>query len=154
MIFKVAYKKGNRISIKVKDDEGKEIWMGCSDNVYSWCKKNYKEGDTINVDFVAENGRYTANRVTRSGQSSPSNQGTYKKPESKTDTKSATPTGSTGYPREYMKSKNPEESKQIRALSILSSVCNAVSAIAGHVDQNTLGDVVEALYDRFDKKII
>ncbi len=153
MIFRVAFKKGDRTSIKVTDDDGKDIWMGCSDNVYSWCKKNYKEGDVVNIDFVAENGRYTANRVTRPGQSAPSN-GVYKKPESKTYTKPATPTGSTGYPREYMKSKNPEESKQIRALSILSSVCSAIPAIAGQVDPNSLGEMIESLYDRFDKKII
>lgn len=155
MIFRVAFKKGDRTSIKVTDDKGQEIWMGCSDNVYSWCKKNYREGDSIDVDYVTKNGRYTANRVTKKGQSKPtSTSSQYQKPENKKDEKPDVSVSNVRYPSEYMKSKNPEESKQIRALSILSSVCSAMSSLAGHVDLNTIGDTIEALYDRFDKKII
>ena len=69
MIFKVAYSKGNRNSIKVVDNEGKEVWMGCSKNVYSWCKKNYNEGDEVDVEYTVKDGQYTATRVTNKRQS-------------------------------------------------------------------------------------
>lgn len=49
--------------------------------------------------------------------------------------------------------KSPEESEKIKRLSILSSVCTAVSALSGQLDQNTLPEYIECLYDRMYKKI-
>jgi len=152
MKFNIAYKKGSRISIKVTS-EGKEIWMGCSESVYNWCKKNFKEGDEIDVTYTEKNGQYTATRAVKKGynnappaeKATPKAKGTNDTPPVKS--------GQFAYPRDYMKSKNPEESAQIRALSILSSVCHAVPTMTGQVDLNSLGDFVEALYDRFDKKL-
>ena len=49
--------------------------------------------------------------------------------------------------------KSPEESEKIKRLSILSSVCRATSALAGLVDINNIGEIIESLYDRLYKKI-
>lgn len=155
MIFRVAYKKDTRVSIKVQDGDKKPVWMTCSDAVYSWCKKSFKDGDEVNVEYTENNGRFTATRVSKDG-TSPAPQVEKKAEAPKQETKVEKPaTGVASYsrPREYMKPKTPEESKQMRACSILSSVCQAVQSIVGHIDVNGLGDIVEALYDRFDKKL-
>ena len=148
MIFKVAYQKGNRTSIKVQDGD-KEIWMGCPKNVYSWCKKSFKEGDEVTVEYTVNNGQYKATRVeginSKSTTSTPKND----KPKEATTTKKYTNYNS----GEYMKRKCPEKSAQIRALSILSSVCSAIQTLTGQIDVNSMGDVIESLYDRFDKKL-
>jgi len=148
MIFKVAYKKGDRTSIKVGKDEKDEkgIWMGCSNKVYSWCKKMFKDGDEVDVEYTVKDGQHTASRVTRKGQDGGTKQ---------TETKSKTSKGSykQTYSGDYARRKHPEESKQIRALSILSSVCNAIQGLAGHVDPNNVGDIIATLFDRFDKKL-
>jgi len=149
MIFKVAYSKGNRNSIKVVDNEGKEVWMGCSKNVYSWCKKNYNEGDEVDVEYTVKDGQYTATRVTNKRQSNYN-------PLPKDETRPSKPTPSAPtkkYTGNYMNRKHPEESKQIRALSILSSICEAIQGLAGHIDPNNIGEIIETLFDRFDKKL-
>lgn len=143
MIFKVAYKKGERTSIKVADGD-KDIWMGCPNKVYSWCKKAFKEGDEIDVEYTVKDGQYTASRVTKKGQGNGTKQ---------TEVKETTGTTKQTYSGSYMNRKHPEESKQIRGLSILSSVCHAVQGLAGHIDPNNVGEVIESLYDRFDKKL-
>lgn len=158
MIFKVAYKRGDRILIKVNKD-GKDIWMECSENVFNWCKKTFTEGEEIDVTYTEKNGQYTTTRVCKKGSNNAPPAESYKKTtvENKTAPSKnnvSQQVGNMSYPREFMKSKNPEESKQIRALSILSSVTQAVQALAGHVDPNNIGDIIETLYDRFDKKLV
>jgi len=153
MIFKIAYKKGNRISIKVKNNEGNDIWMGCSEKVFNWCRKSFKDGDEVDVEYTKKDGQYTASRVIKKDSSSTSSN---EKEKEKTYSSESTPNSKSDkiiYPREYMKPKTPEEAKQMRACSILSSVCNAVNGLAGHIDPNNIGDIIESLYDKFTKKL-
>jgi len=152
MIFKVAYKRGNKVLIKVQDpslNEGNAVWMECSEKVYTWCKNQYKDGDEVDVEYTVKDGQYIATRVTKKGQGSKKT-GTSSETKDTTSTKNKSSYNSYG---EYMKRKHPDEGKQIRALSILSSVCNAVQGLAGHIDPNNIGEVIDTLFDKFDKKL-
>ena len=53
---------------------------------------------------------------------------------------------------DYMKQRHPADSQAMEKLSVLSSVCGAISAVQG-LDANMLGDMIENLYDRFLKKV-
>ncbi len=155
MIFKVSFKKDKKFLVRIILNDGKNVWMTTTENVVNWCrKKPFKDGEKVDVNYTEKDGQYTATRVCEEGKGSdtpPPENNTNTTPE-KTTTEKYKGTNS-NYSTGYMKSKNPEESRQIRALSIFSSVTQAVQALAGHVDLNNLGEVIESLYDRFDKKL-
>ena len=46
-----------------------------------------------------------------------------------------------------------DKNEEIKRLSILRAVAEAIQALTGQVDINNIGDVMEQLYDRFYKKI-
>lgn len=132
---KVAIKKD---MIKYKDLEGNEKWATCSDKVKSYVAKFFKEGDKMAVqgeqqdEFFyitkAENPDY-AGGVKKEGEAPKSTSGS------------------------FQKTKSPEESERITRLSVLGSASQAVTALTGQVDPNTIQEITLSLYTAMLNKI-
>lgn len=161
MIFdRVAHQK-KMIKIRRDDKDEKGVWMTCADNVYNWCKNNFKTGDLVNVVYTESNGQYDATKVTavetpaqaQPKETVPTPQPKAIPPLTQTKVVEIPKNKEMTYPYEYMKPKTPEESAQMRACSILSSVSQAITSLTAQIDANTLGEMLETLYDRFDKKL-
>ena len=175
MIFKIAYKKDNNMLVKIaglnpveeKKDKKDGTWAGCSANVYNWAKKTYKEGDEVKVEYSVNNGQYTVTRITKGA-------GESVKSETKTDASpTCTDCGKELKDNKYDKcypcnqknpskkksssksySKSPEDKEQIRRLSVLRAVAQAIQVMTGQIDNvDTLGIMMETLYDKFYKKV-
>ena len=59
----------------------------------------------------------------------------------------------TNYQSKRFYGKSPEEREQIKRLSILGSVCEAVKALPGQVDLDNIWDVIKKGYDELKRKI-
>ena len=145
---RVATKPGC-LMMKVVVD-GKEQWADCSQAVYDFAKKSFKEGQEVTLTAAYENNRYNVSRM-ESGNGG----GTQTTPSTSPTSKPATTTGtsSSGAGKTSYGSKSPEESERITRLSVFSSVCTALGAIPGQVEVNAIGDVAEELYIRFLNKV-
>ena len=51
-------------------------------------------------------------------------------------------------PKNYMNPKTPEESAQIIRLSVYASACQAVQALTGQVNPDTICDIIDKIYQR------
>ena len=178
MIFKIAYKKDNNTLVKIAGldptteakDKKDGTWANCSANVYNWAKKNYKEGDEVNVEYSVNNGQYNVTRITKgSGDSKrindkktkntsvPTCEDCGKELKDSKYTKCYTcnkknPSKKKGSSNSY--SKSPEDKEQIRRLSVLRAVAEAIQVMTGQIDNvDTLGTMMETLYDKFYKKV-
>ncbi len=146
MIFKVAFKKNGNYLIKAifKAEEG-EKWANTTEAVYNFAQKAFKAGDEVNIEYREQNGKYFVDRITKVG-------GT---------TNKETPKSSVTEPKkeetkEYGKyaSKSPETQESIIRQSTLKSACDAIQVMTGQInDVQTLGDMIETLYQRFYKII-
>jgi len=183
MIFKTAYKKGNKYLVKIVGlgTEEKGDWATTSEKVYNWAKKNFKEGDEVNAEYSEKNGSFFVSRITGGKGSSKKTEepkeetpefvceecgkelkdGKYSKcytcnQKSKTSTPATS--SSSGKP-DYGKgapygSLLPEEAERRNKLSCLSCACEAVQVLQGHVsDAETIGEAVKELYNKFLKMI-
>jgi len=132
---------GNMFKLEKLDEKDGYVWYFLGDNVKGFAK-TIKVGEDIDVKVEEINSQKTITFITKK-TSTLVNSKVFIGGEGKTtEKKSWTP---------YQKS--PEESEKIKRLSILSSVCTAVSAIQGQVDPNTLPTIIESLFDKFYKKI-
>jgi len=72
MIFKVAYKKGSKILLKIDtQDETKEAvqWMNTTEAVYNFVKESgFEDGDTIGIEYVKKGKVYHVTRVNKDGK--------------------------------------------------------------------------------------
>lgn len=130
--------------------EGKEQWADCSQAVYDFAKKAFKEGQEVTLTAAYENNRYNVSRMeggNAGASQTPANNFSSTQTSKPAGTSTASGKSYGGY------GKSPEESERITRLSVLSSVCTALGAIPGQVEVNAIGDVVEELYTRFLNKI-
>ena len=121
--------------------------------------KGLQKGDEVEIKYALDKSK---NRVlsyikkVNSGQVT-SNTKVVREPHIKTTNlpsqESASFNEGLRYPDRYMSPKTPQESERIKRLSIFDSVCVAVAALAGQVDENGLSNAIEKLYDKFYKKI-
>ena len=138
--------------IKIELDDGRQVWAYCNkDAVYNYAVKSLKEGDEITLRYTQKNGQYYVDYVTKKGA--------YNTPTSKqTETPVNNPDTlkedtETNYQSKRFYGKSPEEREQIKRLSILGSVCEAVKALPGQVDLDNIWDVIKKGYDELKRKI-
>lgn len=67
MKFLVAFKKADATLLKVRTDESKEVWIGCSDEVFNYAKKSFKPEDDIVLTTEKKAGKDFITRVARPG---------------------------------------------------------------------------------------
>lgn len=180
MIFKTAYKKGNKYLVKIVglekgNDDG--TWATCSEAVYKWAKKNYSDGDEVGVQYSEKNGSFFVSKITSdkavSQKEEPEDEtpefvcedcgkvlkdGKYKKCYTCNKKSPSKPTGSSKAP-DYKTgapygSVLPEEADRRNKLACLSSACDAVKVLQGHVaDVEAIGEAVIELYKKFYKEV-
>ena len=123
----IAFSK-NGAMLKIGEDEKTAKWYFLTDAVRDYVSKNIKRGDNVDIRYDTNDGKYTITYISKNGGAT----------QPKTTTKS---------------SKSKEERDEITKMSVLRAVCSAIVTLQGQVDINTLGDVIEELYDRFLQKI-
>lgn len=169
-LVKVGFKK----PVIQVDNNGKLMWMNCVDNkehnttgqgLYEYIKKNFKTGDDIVPEYKEEKGNYYCNRVSQ-GKTNVTEQ----IQESKKETekielpKVSVPVKTENkyqyeYPRGYMSPKTPEESLQIKKLSLIDSVAQIVSGMlnsqVGSIDGNSVIAItkvyIKEVFDELNK---
>lgn len=164
-VVKFAAKKKDMIQLAEGTNSPKWYWM--SSAVQGFAHKAIKAGDEVTIEGNEEKDNLTIiTRISKAGAGSSQKKETtksdtgFKCEDCKCDLKDGkykkcfkcnekNPSKSTG--GGY--SKSPEDSERITRLSILSSVCQAVTALVGNVDRNDIGDVINSLYDKFYEKI-
>ncbi len=164
MKFKKAFKKGKKYLLKIVLDNGDEKWATTTEKVYTYAKKNFKEDEEVGYDYTEKNGQYTVKKILKDGESS-------KETETKSEAEpefTCEECGKVLKDDKYEKcytcnqksrksggySKSPEDKEQIKRLSILGSVSRMIIVLQGHVDDaDTLGEIVDSLYDRFYEKL-
>ena len=114
--------------LKIGEDEKTAKWYFLTDAVRDYVSKNIKRGDNVDIRYDTNDGKYTITYISKNGGAT----------QPKTTAKS---------------SKSKEERDEITKMSVLRAVCSAIVTLQGQVDINTLGDVIEELYDRFLQKI-
>lgn len=145
-----------KVIIPGRKQEGE--WVDCPQNVKNFAGKAFQEGQAVilTADFV--NNKYNVSRIEQAGgapqgyqqppaQSTPPTQQTYTPPQQQTYIPPVS-TGVIAPPKNYMNPKTPEESAQIMRLSVYASACEAVKALTGQVDVNSINDVIDAIYQR------
>ena len=179
MLFKTVYKKEDKILVKIALDDGKEVWATTSEAVYNWAKKNFKDGDEINAEYTTKNGQYFVNRITTGGSGSKKTitpkkttsdslytcedcgaslkDGKYKKCytcNKKNPSKSSSKSGSHDYKNgaPYGSLLHIEATRRNK-LAVFSSICTAVTALAGQIDPNSLGDYLIENFEKAYKKL-
>ena len=183
MIFKTAYKKGNKYLVKLVglENDTDETWATTSVKVYNWAKKNFNDGDEVNAEYSEKNGSFFVSRITGGkGSSKKTEEPKDEAPEfvcevcgkelkdgkytkcytcnQKAKTSAPATSSASGRP-DYGKgapygSLLPEEALRRNKLSCLSCACEAVQVLQGHVsDADTIGEAVKELYNQFLKII-
>jgi hypothetical protein len=121
---------------KLGTDQKNSDWYGKTPEVEKFLTGIIK-GDEVNVKFEKKNGRNILTYITKTGEAvSPEiakNVG--KQP--------FVPYGG----------KTPEQSEQIKRLSILGSAANAAKALTGQVNEESLIRFIETFYDKFYGKV-
>lgn len=171
MIFKTAYNKGTRFSVKIDGLDGAgEKWASTSEAVYTFAKKNFKDGEEVTAEFTKKGSAYYVTRVSRSGEtaSAPKAETT----ESASSEFKCSECGATLKDGKYKKcytcnKKNPEPktsepavrdsstTESIRKQVVLKASADAVAtAMQGQIsDMSVLGSMISELYDILIKKI-
>lgn len=182
MVFKTVYEADGKTLVKLSglaDNDEKGTWANCTQAVYNYAKKTFKDGNEVDVEYTVKNGEYNVTRITKKGQGNGGGKGTkldtpytcedcgktlkdgkYKKCytcNKKNPTKSTGGSGS-GKP-DYAKgapygSLLPVEETRRNKLATLSSACEAIQVMTGQVaDADTLADMILAVYDKLYKKL-
>jgi len=169
MTFKVVCKRGGKFLAKITF-EGEDKWFTATKAVYNYAQKNFEEGDDVDIEYNTKNGQYFVTKIMKTGSGTKSTStpeepkeegkyycedcgkelkdGKYKKCyacNKKNPTKKA-PKGSYNNPTDT-------EATRRSKLAVLGSCATAITALAGQVDANALGDVLESLYDKMYKKL-
>jgi len=185
MKFLTAFKKGKDNLVKIVLDDGKQKWAKTTDAVVRDAQKNFEENEEVDVEYTEKNGRYTVQRIMKKGQtakkSAPKSdtdtaeftceecgvklkddkyKKCYKCNQKARENKSSEKTGTGSGKPDYAHgapygSLLPEEAERRNKLATLSSVCQAVTTLTGHIDDpSTLSDVIIELYDKLYSKVI
>lgn len=126
---------------KIGDDPKLAEWFSKTPAVESFLS-GIQKGDSVDIKSEKKNGRNILSYITKTASGS-----VVVAPDKGTST-------GTGYkPSGYSSHKSPEESEKIKRLSILSSVCTAVTALTGQLDQNSLVECINTLYDKLYAKV-
>jgi hypothetical protein len=133
-VFAIS-KDGNFYKIGV--DQKSSEWYGKTPAVEQFLS-GINKGDEVNIKSEKKNGRNILNYISKTGEAV--------SPEKVTVHQDKPPFIPYG-------GKTPEQSEQIKRLSILGSACNAVKALTGQIDQEGLINFVEKFYDKFYGKI-
>lgn len=140
--FLKTTKPTNENSALLIDVDGKETWMNCTSQVKSFANQNIKSGDAVEITKDEKN---IVNRISKAG-SSASQAAPAAQPSTSSSATSTQQTQRLATGR-YRDSLAPEEARQIRHLSVMSSACQAVSGgNLAAVDPNTWGEFITSLY--------
>lgn len=163
MIFKHVCVKAGKYLAKIVFKEGeKEKWATTSEAVYNYAKKNFNDGDEVDVQYNVKNGQYFVSKIMKPGS------GTAKKEEAPKESSKPTcadcgkelkddkyekcytcnknnPSPKTG--KRY--GKTPEEQDTIARQNANHATSRALIALQGQVDVNSVFDVAEKLHEMF-----
>jgi len=70
-IFKVAYKKGQKILLKIDTQDGSDTpvqWMNTTEAVYNYVKESFEDGDEIGIEYTKKGKLYHVTRVNKEGK--------------------------------------------------------------------------------------
>lgn len=147
--FVRAAKKPGLEMIKViipgRKQEGE--WADCPQNVKNFAGKAFQEGQAVILTAELANNKYNVSRIEPVGGAAPQApaQQNYTPPAQQPPKQTyVPPVPNVG----YMKEKTPQESAQIMRLSVYSSACQAVKALTGQVNVDTICDVIDKIYKR------
>ena len=163
MLFKTVFKKGEKILVKIALDNGNEVWATTTQAVYNWAKKNFEDGDEVDVEYTLKNGEYFVKRISAQGKGSKKTTSTtnysficedcgaelkddkYKKCYTCNKKNSSSKSKS---------SRTDEVGKSIERQAMMKASCDAIKVMTGQVsDVGTLGDMIVELYEKLIKKI-
>ena len=180
MIFKTVYEADGKTLVKLSgltDGDEKGTWANCTEAVYNYAKKTYKDGEEVDAEYSVKNGEYNVTRITRKGQggkgngsknTSPTcadcgatlkdakyekcNTCNKKNPSKKsTGTRSGAPNYAKGAPYGTLL---PEEATRRNKLATLSASCEAVQVMTGQIaDAETLADIILVVQAKVYKKL-
>jgi hypothetical protein len=151
----------NMIKVVIQGRKAEGEWADCPWDVKNFADKNFQEGEQVILTADFANNKYNVSRIERVG-GSPQGEG-YQAPATTAPATSApaidtppvsqpapvtNPIGNISPPKQYMNPKTPEESAQIMRLSVYASACEAVTALTGQVDVNSICDVIDMVYQR------
>jgi len=158
MIFKHVCTKGNKYLARIEYDDKGDKWATTTKAVHDWAKKNFNEGDEVDVEYNIKNGQYFVTRISAPGQSSK---------------KSTTPEGEKSkgkytcedcgkelkdgkYEKCYTcNKKNPSKFKNTDTADAISrqnanhATSRALIALQGQVDVNNIFDITKRLHEMF-----
>lgn len=156
----------NMIKVVIPGRKAEGEWANCPQNVKNFADKSFQEGEQVILTADFSDNKYTVSRIERVGGAP---QGGYTPPATTAPapatttppasnytppvtqpvtTPVSTPAGYIAPPKQYMNPKTPEESAQIMRLSVYASACEAVKALTGQVDVNSICDVIDVIYQR------
>ena len=149
--------KKKMIKVYVDDNDKKGTWYSCSNAVYDYVSKNFKEGDKVTLqtdnDTVVKVTK--GEGVVQEAKTTPKyvcedcgkelKDGKYKKCYNcnKKAPKTSTENKSYGY-------KSPEVQESIRKQAVGHMVSRSLIALQGQVDINAIHEVIKALYVTYD----
>lgn len=143
--------RGDRMLIE--DENGEKTWYFLSDKVKNFCK-SYGAGDLINFQHSIVAGKKTINFIEKVGQS------TVSKEEPKIPSK-GTETNRMPDPRQTANTKiekdkqnySDERVDSIVRQTVAKCASTALTSLAGQVDENTINETWNKLYDNIYQKI-
>lgn len=69
MNFKLAWKKGNVIKLKIILDSGEETWADTTEAVYNFAKSNFTDGEECGFEYTEKDGKYNVSKIIKGGTS-------------------------------------------------------------------------------------
>jgi hypothetical protein len=138
--------------LKLKVSDVKEDWIDCTPEAKSFASQNLKEGDDVEVVYVGSASVPTIQQIGKVGTiktGSPAPAVSTPAPvegAKQEETTTARPT--TVHVGKYRDPMNPDESRAVRRLSVMTSTCNAVNAVTSQVDPNGLADYIIVLFNK------
>ena len=148
-----------KVIIPGRKQEGE--WVDCPENVKKFAGSSFHEGDAIIMTADFANNKYNVSRIEKAGGTPPPAQAT-QAPQQSINLNNKFPVQQTyvspapvvaqpsviAPPKQYMNPKTPQESAQIMRLSVYASACQAVKALTGQINPNTISDVIDVIYKR------
>ncbi len=176
MIFKTVYENEGKNLVKLsglEDNDTKGTWANCTQAVYNYAKKTFKDGEEVEVEYSAKNGEYNVTKITKKGQGAeskntsptckdcgkvlkddkyekcyPCNQ---KNPSKPSGARSGSPDYKAGAPYGSLLS---VEATRRNKLATMSSACSAVQVMVGQLqDADAIADMIIVVYDKLYTKL-
>lgn len=161
MIFKTAYKKGEKYLVKIvglNPDDVKGTWATTTSAVYNWAKKTYEDGDEVDAEYNVKNGEYTVTRITKGGEGSKKTSSKSDEPKEKTCADCGKKLKDDKYDKCYtcnQKSPTKSYSKSTEDSISRQNANHATSrtllALQGQVDINNIFDIAKKLHEMYLK---